>query len=52
MGNCSINILDGSKWELAWSKESSSYLENSFSIFILSGISSTSIFKLHDVYIG
>ena len=28
MGNCSINICDGSELELAWSKKSSSYFEN------------------------
>ena len=49
MGNCSINIKDGSGLELDWSKESSSYFENNFSIFLLSGISNTSIFKVHDV---
>ena len=36
MGNSSINIWDGSELELAWSKESSSYFEDNFPIFLLS----------------
>ena len=39
MGNCSVNIWDGSEFELAWSKKSSSYFENYFPIFLLSDIS-------------
>ena len=49
MVNCSINIWDGSKLELAWSKKSSSYFENNFPIFLLSCISNTSNFQVHDV---
>ena len=33
VGKCSINIWDGSELELAWSKKSSSYLENNFSVY-------------------
>ena len=47
--NCSINIWDGSELELAWSNKSSSYFENNFPIFLLSGISNTSIYKVRDV---
>ena len=49
VANCSINIWDGSEQEIAWFKKSSSYFENNFSIFLLSGISNTSIFKVRDV---
>ena len=45
MGNRSINISDGSELDLAWSKKSSLYIKNNFPIFLLSGISNTSIFK-------
>ena len=48
MGNCSINISDGSELDLAWSKKSSSYFGNNFPIFLLSGISNTSVFKALD----
>ena len=46
MRNCSINIWDASEHELAWSKKSSSYFENNFPIFLLSGILNISIFKV------
>ena len=45
MVNCSINIWDESELELAWSKKRSSYFENKFPIFLLPGISITTIFK-------
>ena len=45
---CSINIWDGSKLELAWTEKSSSYFKNSFPIFLLTGISNLSIFKVRD----
>ena len=48
VGNCSINIWDGSEPELAWSKKSSSYFKNNFPIFLLSGISNTSICQVRD----
>ena len=41
MVNCSVNIWDRSKLELAWPKESSLYFENKYPIFLLSGISNT-----------
>ena len=41
MGNCSINIWDGSELELALCKKSSSYFGNNFPTFLLSGISNT-----------
>ena len=44
-----INIWDGWGLELALSKKSSSYFENNFSIFLLSGILNTSIFMMRDV---
>ena len=43
MGNCCVNVWDGSELELAWSKKGSSYFGNNFPIFLLSGISNTSI---------
>ena len=43
VGKCIINIWDRSELELAWSKQSSSYLENNFPIFLLYGISNTLI---------
>ena len=49
MRNDSINIWDASEHELAWSKKSSSYFENNFPIFLLSGILNISIFKLPEV---
>ena len=49
MEDCSINILDLSELELAWSWKSSSYFEKQFLICLLFGISYTSIFKEHDV---
>ena len=49
MKNCRINIWDGSELELAWSKKSSSCLENNFPKFLLSAILNTSIFKVCDV---
>ena len=42
MGNHSITI----ELELAWSNKSSSYFENNFPIFLLYGISNTSIFNI------
>ena len=48
---CWIIIWDGSELELAWSKESSSYFENNIPVFLLSGISNTSIFKVRDFYV-
>ena len=50
MGNCSINIWDGSELELAWSKKSSSCFENYFPIFLLYDVSNTLIFKVRDVF--
>ena len=47
--NCSVNIWDGSELELTWSKKSSSFFENNFAIFLLSGISKSSICKVCDV---
>ena len=47
--NCSINIWDGLKQKLAWFKKSSLYFENNFPIFLLSGISNTSGFKVRGV---
>ena len=49
MGNCSLDIWDGSELELAWSKKNSSNFEDNFPIFSLSGILSASIFKVLDV---
>ena len=49
MGNCINNIWGGPEMEFAWSKKSSSYFENSFPIFLLSGISNTSISEVRDV---
>ena len=49
MRNCSINIWDASEHELAWSRKSSSYFENNFPIFLLSGILNISIFKVPEV---
>ena len=49
MANCSINIWDGSELELAWSKKSSLFFENNFSIFLLSGVSNASTFKVRDI---
>ena len=49
MASCSINIWDGSELELTWSEKSSSYLQNNFPIFLLSGILNVSIFKVRDV---
>ena len=49
MGNCSINIWEGSEPELAWSKKSSSCFENDFPIYLLSGISNPSMLKVSDV---
>ena len=49
MESYSIDIRDGCELELARYKESSSYSENSFSIFLLSSNSNTLIFKVHDV---
>ena len=46
--NCGINIWDGLELKLAWSKKSTSYIENNFPIFLLSGISNTSICKVRD----
>ena len=47
MENCSINIWDGSDLELALSKNSSSYFENNFPIFLLSSILNSSIHRVH-----
>ena len=49
VGNCSINIWDGSEQELAWSKKSSSYFGNIFPTFLLSGILNTLICTERDV---
>ena len=49
MGDCSINISDGSELELTLSKKISSYFESNFQIFLFSCISKTSILKVHDV---
>ena len=49
MESCSIGIWVESDLGLAWSKKSSSFFENNFPIFLLSGISNTSIFKIHDI---
>ena len=47
--NCSVNIWDGFKFELTWSKKSSSVFENNFPIFLLSSILNTPICKEHNV---
>ena len=47
MGDCSINISDGSELELTLSKKGSSYFESNFQIFLFSCIWKTS--KGHDV---
>ena len=44
-----LNIWDESEQELGWFKKSSSHFENNFPIFLLSGISDTSIIKMRDV---
>ena len=49
MSNCGINIWDGSEQEFAWFKKNSSYFENNFPMFLLSGISDTSVIKMRDV---
>ena len=49
MGNRSINIWGDAPLELAWFKKNSSYFQNNIPIFLLSGISNTSIFKVDDV---
>ena len=49
MRKCINNIWDGPEIEFPWSKKSSSYFENNFPIFLLSGISNTSIFNVRDV---
>ena len=49
VGNCNVNIWDGSELELAWSKNRSSYFQNNFAIVLLSGILSTLISKVLDV---
>ena len=49
LGNCGINISNGSELELDWSKKSRTYFENNFPIFLLSGIFNTSIDKVRDV---
>ena len=49
MGNCCINIWDGSELELAWTKKNSSYFENNFPVFSLSANSNTLPFKVCDV---
>ena len=49
MDNRSINIWDRLELELAWSKKCSSYFENNFPIFLLSGTSNTWTFKERDV---
>ena len=49
MESCSFGIWVEPDLELAWSKKSSSFFENNFPIFLLSGISNTSIFKIHDI---
>ena len=46
MGNCSIDIWDGSELELALSKKNSSNFENNFPICLLAGILNVSIFKV------
>ena len=47
--NHSVNIWDESKLELALTKKSSSYFENNFPIFLLSGISNKLTLKVRDV---
>ena len=47
--SCSIGIWVESDLGIAWSKKSSSFFENNFPIFFLSGISNTSILKIHDI---
>ena len=42
-------VVDKLELELAWFKKSNSYFENNFPIFLLSGISNTSSFKVRDV---
>ena len=48
-GYCSVNIWDGSEIKLAWSKKNSSYFENNFPVFLLSGYSNTSVFKVCNI---
>ena len=50
MGYCSINFWDGSELELAWSRENILYFENNFPIFLLSGNSDASVFKVGNVF--
>ena len=47
LGNPSVNIWDGPELGLTL-KKSSSYFQNNFPIFLLSGISNTPIFKVRD----
>ena len=49
MGNCNINIWDGSELELAWSRKNSSYFENDFPIFLWTVILNNLIFKVRNV---
>ena len=51
MENFSINIWNESELELVWSKKSSAYFENNFSISLLPGISNTSVPKCVMFYI-
>ena len=48
-GESSINIWDGPELGLTWFKKSSSYFQNNISIFLLSSISNTPIFKVRGV---
>ena len=48
MGYCSCNIWNGLELKLAWSRINSSYFENNVSIFLWSGNSNTSVFKVYD----
>ena len=45
IGYCSINIWNGLELKLDWSRKNSSYFENNFPKFLLSGNSNTSHFK-------
>ena len=49
MGYCSSNTWNGLEIKLARSRENSSYFENNFPTFLLSGNLNTSLFKVCDV---
>ena len=49
MGYCSSNAWNCLEMKLAGSRKNSSYFENNFPIFSLSGSSNTLVFKVYDV---